>query len=72
MIIIITAQNCRYIQFLLSTEKELKKEILGIVVDKTPMVDGVKTTLIIWIDNKPVNMLSTFVGATTTKKKTLS
>lgn len=50
-------------------EKELKKQGRGFMVEKTASVDGVKTALITWFDNKPVNMLSTYVGSEPITKK---
>lgn len=53
------------------TEKELKKNGRGSMAEKTAIIDNVKLSLVSWIDNKTVNMLSAYVGSepTTTKKR---
>ncbi|GBP74879.1 PiggyBac transposable element-derived protein 3 [Eumeta japonica] len=55
------------------TEKELKKNGRGSMVEKTAVIDNVKLSLVSWFDNKTVNMLSAYVGSepTTTKKSWL-
>lgn len=43
-------------------EKELKKEGRGYMIEKTTMIDGIQVGMVTWFD-KPVNMLSTYVGS---------
>ncbi|GBP72669.1 PiggyBac transposable element-derived protein 3 [Eumeta japonica] len=45
------------------TEKELKKNGRGSMVEKTAVIDNVKLSLVSWFDNKTVNMLSTYVAS---------
>lgn len=49
--------NCK-----LPTEVELKKQPRGTCHEYVCNVDGVDVTSIIWLDNKPVTLLSTFQG----------
>lgn len=51
------------------TEKELKQQGRGFMVEKTAEIDDVQLALTSWFDNKPVNMLSTYVGTKPTTKK---
>ena len=53
------------------TEKELKSQGRGSMVEKVAIIDGVQLGLVSWFDNKVVNILSSYVGSNpvTTKKR---
>ncbi|CAK1598666.1 unnamed protein product [Parnassius mnemosyne] len=52
-------------------ERELKKQERGFMIEKVATIDGVCVSVVTWFDNKPVHMLSTYVGCypTTTKRR---
>jgi len=45
------------------TEKELKSQGRGSMVEKVAIIDGVQLGLVSWFDNKVVNILSSYVGS---------
>ncbi|GBP35933.1 PiggyBac transposable element-derived protein 2 [Eumeta japonica] len=51
------------------TEKELKKQERGFFVAKVATIDNIRVCAITWYDNKPVNILSTYVGSVPVTKK---
>jgi hypothetical protein len=46
-----------------SDDKNMKKQGRGTVEEKHATVDGIRQTALKWYDNKPVHLLSTFVGS---------
>ncbi|KAG5895691.1 hypothetical protein JTB14_027014 [Gonioctena quinquepunctata] len=57
------------------TAKDLKKQGRGFIVEKVALIDNIKIGITTWFENKPVNMLSTYVGSeprTTKRRKTES
>ncbi|KAG5881017.1 hypothetical protein JTB14_016755 [Gonioctena quinquepunctata] len=53
------------------TAKDLKKQVRGFIVEKVAVIDNIKIGITTWFDNKPVNMLSTYLGSEpqTTKRR---
>lgn len=49
--------------------KRAQKQERGFFVEKVATIDDVRVSAITWYDNKPVNMLSTYVGSKPTTRK---
>ncbi|KAG5869521.1 hypothetical protein JTB14_015732 [Gonioctena quinquepunctata] len=45
------------------TAKDFKKQGRGFIVEKVAVIDNIKIGITTWFDNKPENMLSTYVGS---------
>lgn len=63
-----TVRNNRLRNCSFTNDKEMAKKGRGSIEEKTTIIDGVKLTAIKWYDNKPVHLLSSFIGVHPTKQ----
>ncbi|KAG5885019.1 hypothetical protein JTB14_027126 [Gonioctena quinquepunctata] len=50
-------------KFKMPIANDLKKQGRGFIVEKVAVIDNIKIGITTWFDNKPENMLSTYVGS---------